>query len=124
MCPNIVQKYATSVTGEVHPNHHLQDATEMYKNGANWKMFCFYKLQTYMGKQYLTEQAIFLGKKFWLILELPMDRVLYAFKVLTSTLWSRFISSLTYIALLNTQSRSTAVNCLCASSQAGTQKKC
>ena len=29
--PIIVQKNATNVTGEVHLNHHLQDATEIQK---------------------------------------------------------------------------------------------
>ena len=47
VCPNVVQKNATSVTGEVHLNYHLQDATEIQKIEQIAKCFCFYKLQTY-----------------------------------------------------------------------------
>ena len=45
--PNILQKNATSVTGEVHLNHHLQDVTEIQKMEQIVKCFCFYKPQTY-----------------------------------------------------------------------------
>ena len=45
--PNIIHKNATNVTGEVHLNHHLQDATEIQKMEQIVKCFCFYKLQTY-----------------------------------------------------------------------------
>ena len=67
MCPNVVQQNATRVTGEVHLNHHLQDATDIQKIEQISKCFCFYKLQTYhslhMEKQYLTEHAIIFLEK-------------------------------------------------------------
>ena len=41
VCPNVVQKNATRVTGEVHLNHHLQDVTEIQKIEQIAKTFLF-----------------------------------------------------------------------------------